>query len=148
GTYFDLQTAAIAAYLGDTDQVHRILRRASLRLPSQFAADGSQPEELRRRSTAHYCCFNLQGWFSLAMLADRYGLNLWESNDRSRSILATGAQWLLEFSCKPWPYEQIVPFDADRFDPLRVCAHLWESGGVESKVAAQNAKSRFDPHDG
>lgn len=150
GTYYDLQTAAIAAYLGDGEQVRAILERALARMPGQFAQDGSQPEELARRTTAHYCCFNLQGWLSLALLANRYGVNLW-SQGGEETALGRGVRWLLDLAGKPWPYEQILAFDERRFDPLAVCAALRGEGANDSERLRELRMAsplRFDPHDG
>ena len=60
GTCYDLQVAAIAAFLDNKSVVYDALLRAISRIAQQFAPDGSQPEELTRSTTAHYCCFNFQ----------------------------------------------------------------------------------------
>lgn len=152
GTYYDLQTASIAAYLGEVDMLGDIMCRAISRLEIQFARDGSQPEELARSTTAHYCCFNLQGWMNLALIADRYSIDLWsKTGEDGKSILAGGVRWLLGLAGRPWPYQQLEPFDSTRFDPLQICASFWKPGLQDSNQARmlrQSHRNRFDPHDG
>jgi hypothetical protein len=95
GTYYDLQVTAIAALLGEARLVRETLRDSRSRMLQQFDEHGMQPEELRRTNTAHYCCFNLQGWIHLAQLAEAFGEDLWcfETGD-GRGIRRT-MRWLL-----------------------------------------------------
>lgn len=146
GTYYDLQVAAISAFLDERECLVQALRRARDRFPEQFAVDGSQPEELARTTTAHYCCFNLQGWINLDRLARTWGVDLWAQ--RAGPTLATGMDWLLTHAGKPWPYLQIDEFDHDRFVPVAAARGVLPGHrglGVES---ALEAKPVFHPHDG
>lgn len=61
GTYYDLQVASISSFLGESTTLFETLARAQSRISQQFAPDGSQQVELKRRTSAHYCCFNFQG---------------------------------------------------------------------------------------
>jgi hypothetical protein len=119
GTYYDLQVAAIAAYLGDAAALAATFRRAHVRLHIQFDPDGSQPHELRRTNALHYCAFNLQAWISLAALAARCGEDLWRSRSRADGAIERGVEWLLRFEGRDWPYPQLEPFDWARLAPLK-----------------------------
>ena len=114
GTYYDLQVAAIGAFLADETLVYETLIRSQSRIAQQFAADGSQPHELRRTNTAHYCCFNLQGWIYLAEIASRWGVDLWAYESPHGASLIKGAKWLLS-QARNWPHQQIDQFDFDRY---------------------------------
>lgn len=151
GTCYDLQVGAIASFLGEKEIVYETLARARERVAVQFTPDGRQPEEIRRRTTAHYCCFNLQNWINLAELSSRWGVDLWEYATPPGAGLKSAAQWLISHMHGPWPYEQIDRFDTDRFLPIWFAAseHLDISGGSDSlPPRAYAVKPVFFPHDG
>jgi len=118
GLYYDLQVASIAAFLGESLLVRDTLRDSRFRILKHFAPDGSQPEELKRTTTAHYCCFNLQGWIHLAQLAETCGEDLWSFEGRDGRGIKKGMYWLLTHMDKDWPYQQIDEFDNERFYPI------------------------------
>jgi hypothetical protein len=151
GTYFDLQVASIANFLGRTSLVRDTLRDSRFRLSTQFEPDGSQPEELRRTLTAHYCCFNLQGWIHLAELAECCGEDLWGFRGPSGQGIERGMEWLSQYFEKPWPFQQIMDFDDDRFLPI---AYAYDTKYVRGFTEQRNvrelqaSKPLFHPHDG
>lgn len=151
GTYYDLQVAAIASFLDEKDILFDTLIRAQSRIAQQFAPDGSQPEELRRTTTAHYCCFNFQGWINLAVIASRWGTDLWSYKASNGASLIKGAQWLLSHAGKDWPYKQIDEFDPERFLPIWFTI---PKSDIEFETPAYfpdskyNAKPIYFPHDG
>jgi hypothetical protein len=57
GTCYDLQTGAIAAFLGDAELLERTFLTSRERILEQFTAEGGQPHEMTRTQTAHYCLF-------------------------------------------------------------------------------------------
>jgi len=65
GTYFDLTVAAIAEFVGDTQQLHAAITRASSRGHAQFSTKGQQPLEGHRTLPLHYSLFNLNAWTGL-----------------------------------------------------------------------------------
>lgn len=151
GTCYDLQVASIAAYLGNEAELYGTLARAQSRIAQQFAPDGRQPDELKRKTTAHYCCFNMQSWINLAALAQRWGVDLWTYTAPNGASLRGGASWLLSHMGKPWPYEQIDAFDADRFLPIWFAAskYIKVPPALElSPYAIYDIKPVFFPHDG
>ncbi|MFC9894972.1 alginate lyase family protein [Nocardia sp. NPDC127579] len=113
GVYFDLQTAAIAAFLGDTAVLAGTVRGFHERFDGHFAADGSQPHELARAKPVHYTLFNLQGWLNLATLLRRCGVDLADHERRLRqaadyaTVLAAG------------PAATAEKLDPNRLLPLR-----------------------------
>ncbi|HEX9615079.1 MAG TPA: alginate lyase family protein [Bacteroidota bacterium] len=132
GTWYDVQAASIALYLGKRDDAMEILTRAKeLRIGLQIAPDGSQPEELARTVSWDYSLFNLEALFLLASLGERVGVDLWnhESGD-GRSLRKA-----LDFLCavaegeQEWDYKQIRAIKFDRLCPL-----------------LEDAESRYDDH--
>lgn len=150
GTYYDLQVAAIAAFLGDYFLLRDTLRDSRLRIVEQFSGDGHQPDELKRRTTAHYCCFNLQGWVHLAELAAAHGEDLWSFEGPDGQGLRPALDWLLAHVGRPWPFEQIDAFDEERFLPLHyACVRQFGEAATPVRVsAAESVKPLFFPHDG
>lgn len=146
GTYYDLQAAAILAYLGEREALRRVLIRAETRLCGQIAEDGTQPEELKRKTTAHYVFFNLQGWLNLLRLGRRAGLLAPDLAAGPWARLARAVDWALAQDLAAWPYPQLDPFDADRALPLAL--HAAALGLPVAAPAAEGAKPVFDPHDG
>ncbi|MFV0244968.1 MAG: alginate lyase family protein [Qingshengfaniella sp.] len=148
GSYYDLQVAAIAAWLGERAVLRDSLVRAQARIPQQFQRDGRQPEEMRRTTTAHYTCFNLQAWLALARIGRRTGvLSPNPTTDPwNRVVAAVG--WVLKHDFAAWPYQQINSFDPERGQPL--AAHAQEVGLLPAGAATPDGagKPRFDPHDG
>jgi hypothetical protein len=72
GTWYDVELAAIDAYLGDLAGLLATMRRAHERVGQQFDVDGNQQPEAGT-DPLH----NLHGWLALAGLAERVGQDLW-----------------------------------------------------------------------
>jgi hypothetical protein len=148
GSYYDLQVAAIAAWLGNRAVLRDSLVRAQARLDRQIGSEGHQPEVMRRTTTAHYCCFNLQAWLALVRIGRRTGLLHPDPASPPWNRLARAVAWTLDQNLAAWPYRQITPFDADRGLPLAL--HARETGFPPdgTAVPAGAGKPRFDPHTG
>ncbi|MCC6734981.1 MAG: alginate lyase family protein [Bauldia sp.] len=154
GTCYDLQLGAIAAWLGDVPVLLEMLRRVRSRLLDQFAADGSQPEELKRTQSQHYAAFNLQSWLNLARLAESCGVDLFAFEGKDGRSLRRGLDWLLPLLSAPsWPWPQAEAFDRDRRLPLTY-AYLARFGRLPAGVTPASIpppsalKPLFFPHDG
>lgn len=153
GVYYDLQTAAIAAHLGDRERLRRALVRAQGRIEVQVTPEGLMPAEMARRTTAHYVLFTLQGWTALLRIGARRGLLRPDPAAAPWDRLARALAWTFAQDLARWPHLQIEPFDPDRGLPL--AAHACEAGliapaalppGLRGPYAA--ARPVFDPHDG
>jgi hypothetical protein len=152
GTYYDLQISAIAAYLGEVRLVRETLRDCRSRMLQQFDAAGIQSHEMRRTNTAHYCCFNLQGWIHLAHIASAWGEDLWNFQASDGRGIRRAMEWLLAYIGKTWPYLQIEKFDYERFYPIY---HTYVSSYEDSSMLrsslvpeVEDIKTIFFPHDG
>jgi hypothetical protein len=150
GIYYDLQVAAISAFLGNHAMLYESIIRAQNRMPQHFATDGSQPLELTRTNTQHYCCFNLQGWINMAKIASRYGVDLWRYRTQNGIGLRSAAEWFFNCANKGWSFAQGHGFDGERLYPL------WFSASRQLELPrlprlnsqAYLVKPRFWPHDG
>lgn len=115
GTAYDLQVAAIAAFLGQAGQVQESSLLSSQRLYHHFSADGGQPHEVSRSTSQHYCHFNLQLWVALADLYQSCGIDLWQFEAAPGRSLPSALRHLAgQMAQETWPGEQIDAFDADR----------------------------------
>jgi hypothetical protein len=148
GTYFDLQAAAIAARLGDRARLRDTLVRAQARLAGQIAPDGTQPHEMRRTTTAHYCLFNLQGWLNLLRLGRRTGLLRPDPEAEPWVRLVRALDWTLGHDLARWPHAQIGAFDPDRGLPLAAHAGALGLRPPADPAAVAAMRPLFDPHDG
>ncbi len=152
GTYYDLQVSSVSAYLGDERLLKEIFHDARGRIVYQFSANGEQPEEMKRTTTAHYCCFNLQGWIHLAQLGESCGEDLWGFEGPQGQSIRKVMEWLLSFIGREWPYQQINEFDRERFFPIYYAYRDrygmpadFEHVEIPEKEAI---KPLFFPHDG
>lgn len=95
GTMYDLQSGAIAAYLGEVDELRRVLLRARTRIGIQIGPNGDQRQELDRVARWHYSAFNLAGWTALARLASSVDDGLWHFTLPDGRGLELAIEWLL-----------------------------------------------------
>jgi hypothetical protein len=107
---------------------------------------------MRRTNTAHYCCFNLQGWIHLAHIASAWGEDLWNFQASDGRGIRRAMEWLLAYIGKTWPYLQIEKFDYERFYPIY---HTYVSSYEDSSMLrsslvpeVEDIKTIFFPHDG
>lgn len=135
GILYDLQVGSIAHFLGDNKALLETTRRAHFRIDDHFDKDGSQPEELLRTNTAHYCTFNLQEWLNVMVLVKRSGVDSeWTNRFRESGRVDSAIKWLLAFQEKSWPYQQITPFDKQRLNVI----------DIVSEYVLSNAEGRHE----
>jgi hypothetical protein len=78
GTCFWMQTSQFAKFVGDDKTLDAARKRfKEVLLPSQMAADGSFPQELRRTKPYSYSMFNLDAMSTLCEIASTPEDNLW-----------------------------------------------------------------------
>jgi len=145
GTWFAVQAATYAMYLGDDEQAKQIIKDAyTKRIASQIEPDGKQPHELARTKAYDYSRFNLEALGCLALYGERYNLDLWSfKTDDGRSI-AVALDWLAPYATgeKKWEGSQITP--AKIVDTIRV--YRWAGNALDPKYEAV-VKAVGDPKD-
>lgn len=138
GTWYDVQAATIALFIGDTASARRICEGArARRIAKQIEPDGRQPRELRRTLSFGYTLFNLDGLFRLARLGEHVGVDLWHCRtDDGRSIRAA-LDWVLPYATgrKQWDHKQI---GKQNFRPLvrllRQAARVYKEPAYEKDI--------------
>ena len=126
GTYYDVQTAAIALYTDQKKLAADILEnQTKMRIESQFADDGSQPHELARTLSWDYSVMNLMGFFELALLAENVGIDLWYYVTPQGKSLKKAFLWFLPYAeGTSWEYKQIKPVNRTNFKKLSKIAAI------------------------
>jgi hypothetical protein len=111
GTWYDAQLADFALFARRELLAKGVLSKVgSARVAPQFAADGSQPQELARTRSYHYSAFNLLAFAILGDLGPVAGVDIWHG---SGSGIRAGIDLLLPYvnGAKPWPYPDIDTLD-------------------------------------
>jgi hypothetical protein len=121
GTYYDVQVASYALFLGRPELARKVLDAArTKRIALQIEPDGSQPLELARTNAWGYSVANLRGLMKLATLGEHVDVDLWNyETDDGRGIRAA-VEFLAPYGLdgQKWPHKQISGFDASEFHPL------------------------------
>lgn len=110
GSWYNVQVAGIAWYLGRPGVISDMLQQARNRMNDQFAADGSQPKELARTRSFHYSWFNLQALTALATVARHSGAgDLWAYRTPQQASLLRALDFMAPYSDsgKTWPYPSL-----------------------------------------
>ncbi len=115
GTYYELQVAAFAAFTDNQQQLKKTLAGLMTRMEEQFDEEGKQPLELERTTAYSYSTMNLDGWYSLAGLAERSGADLWNYKNSKGSGLKKAVDWLIPYAMgeKAFTYEQINKYNRE-----------------------------------
>ena len=126
GTYYDVQTVAMALFTDQKELAANILRsQTQKRIENQFAEDGSQPHELARTLSWNYSVMNLMGFFELALLAENVNIDLWNYMTPNGKSIKKGFLWLLPYAeGLPWQHTQIKPIDLSSIKKLSQIASL------------------------
>jgi hypothetical protein len=120
GTWYDAQLGALLLYTGQRDLARARFENAKERIASQLEPDGRQPLELARTRSWSYSVMNLEGWFSVARLAEEAGVDLWNYRTTDGRSLRGAFDYLMPYASGTarWPEAQITPFDVTSLLPL------------------------------
>ena len=125
GTWYYAQAIDFALFTGDTKKAKQLAEESMKRLDSQLTKEGKQPLELERTNALGYSTMNLNGWFTVATLAEKTGLNLWNYETPLNTSIRTAFDWLLPYALgkKKWEYQQISKYNKVEIYPLLLKAN-------------------------
>jgi len=120
GTYYDVQTASFALFLGKKDLAKQIIETAKTkRVAVQIEPDGRQPLELARTKAWSYSTGNLDGLMQLAMLGETVGVDLWNFRTTDGRSIRNAVEYLYPFSIgEKWKYQQLGEWQPEALFPL------------------------------
>jgi hypothetical protein len=131
GTWYGAQLVALLLYTDRRGEARQVVESsAKKRLHEQIEPDGRQPAELARTKSWGCSVMNLEGWFTLARLADEVGSDLWHYETKDGRSIRGALDYLVPFAdgTKQWPYPQIAPFETDGLAALlRQAAVVWKA---------------------
>jgi len=113
GTWYYAQVIDFALFTGDTKKAKQLAEESKKRLDSQLTKEGKQPLELERTNALGYSTMNLRGWFTVATLAEKTGVDLWNYKTPLNTGIRTAFDWLLPYALaeKKWEYQQISKYN-------------------------------------
>eukprot|EP00123_Amoebidium_parasiticum_P016243 comp23350_c1_seq1/m.38557 comp23350_c1_seq1/g.38557 ORF comp23350_c1_seq1/g.38557 comp23350_c1_seq1/m.38557 type:complete len:939 (-) comp23350_c1_seq1:405-3221(-) len=162
GLFYDVQMAAIAAFVGDIPRYLNHTERAKSRICTQFREDGTLPHEMERPTSLHYIMFTLQGWLTLGRMAEHAGVGLFAftrhhppTDDGSPPIMR-GLRFGVPQVNGTWAHIQEGVEDMDRMLPLYYAGAVAYPSLVQAKAKPgyevpthlYAAKPLFFAHDG
>ena len=131
GTWYDAQVVALLLYADRRDEARAMIETSTKkRLAAQIEPDGRQPQELQRTRAWSYSVMNLDGWFTLARLAEQVGIDLWHYRTRDGRSIQAALDYLVPFAdrTKKWPHAQITQFETNSLvGLLRQAAVVWKA---------------------
>ncbi|KAG7339486.1 alginate lyase-domain containing protein [Nitzschia inconspicua] len=77
GLFHDIQVISVASYVGNLTIALTTMHESVSRLLTQLSRKGKLFKELHFSDCEHWQAFTLQGWFTLARMARKAGVNLW-----------------------------------------------------------------------
>jgi hypothetical protein len=142
GSWYAVQVAGIATWLGRDQVVRDIATLTQKTLDLQLAVNGSQPQELLRTRSFHYSYFNLQALVLMAGLAQRQGIDLWHYRTEQGSSLLAALDFMAPYVdvAQPWPYPSLDRVGV-RLVPLLIQA---DSMLKTTRYQAVIEKAQFD----
>jgi hypothetical protein len=151
GSFYDVQTADYALFLGRDDLAKQIVTAAQQkRIALQIEPDGKQPLELARTRSFGYSCFNLRALTELAILGEHVGVDFWHFKTKDGRSIRAALDYLLPYALgeKTWPYKQLGDLGArDLVQPLLEAARAYSNSAYEAaakKIEGGNRSATFD----
>lgn len=123
-TFFHMTMTQQTLYIGDMDKAGKTLKSYIEKMfPIQFAADGTQPIEMKRANNYDYHRANLMAALDIAQLADHFDdIDLWNHKTPEGAGLRKSIEFLVPYFTgqKKWPYFKKTTFEVSHFGRWRL----------------------------
>ncbi|MEM9857461.1 MAG: alginate lyase family protein, partial [Bacteroidota bacterium] len=119
GSSYDSQVAAFSLFVGEDSLATLILDSVKVkRIDRQIEPDGSQPWELERTKSMSYSIKNLDHLVENAILAQHYGIDLWNYESADGGSIKQAIRFLIPYMLgeKEWTYIQYGGLKSKRND--------------------------------
>lgn len=115
GTWYYAQAISFALFIENKELAKKLAGESKKRLDSQLTTEGRQPLELARTNALGYSTMNLQGWFTVANLAEKAGVDIWDYKTSNGATLQIALDWLIPYAIGDvkWTYQQITEYDKE-----------------------------------
>jgi hypothetical protein len=136
GSAYDVQVSCVALFVGRSDVAGQVLRTAGeRRIAVQIEPDGSQPLELERTKSWGYSNMNLDALMELALLGERFGIDLWNYTTNDGRCIRKAIDFLLPYALgeRRWAWVQFSPLDPERM--------YWSTGLAASRYHDERYRS-------
>jgi hypothetical protein len=137
GTWYYAQVIDFALFTGDKNKALQLAKESKTRLDSQLTKEGQQPLELERTNSLGYSTMNLRGWFTVATLAEKTGVDVWSYKTSKDVTLRTAFDWLMPYAAgeKTWTWDQISKYNKGEIYPLLLwAAEKYKEPGYRAKA--------------
>ena len=145
GTYYDIQVASFAMFLGEREFAAKVLEAAKAkRIAVQIEPDGRQPLELARTKAWSYSTANLSGLMSLAKLGECVDVDLWNYESPDGRSIRKAFDFLTPYALreKEWTHQQLGGWSPDGFASLARQAALKFRDSRYAELAARLARPK------
>jgi len=96
-TFYDLELAELSNFTGQYEICNTILsENAKRQIELQINSEGALTAELKRTRPLHYSLFNLSAFIHLAILGDKYNIDLWDAKSDSNGSILDAVNYILK----------------------------------------------------
>ncbi len=142
-TWYDAQIASLALFTGQRELARTTLETVKhRRIDTQIQPDGSQPYELARTKSMGYSTMNLDGFFRLASMGAKVGVDLWNYESGDGRSIRNALDFLAPYADpqKKWQYKQISSYsDESLLSLLRQAAIAY----ADSSYSYETLEAKF-----
>lgn len=149
GTWYDVQVASFALFVGKTTVAKQLLESVKQkRIATQIEPDGSQPHEIARTRSMSYSTMNLEAFVLLAKLGESVNIDLWNYSTKDGRSIRKAIEFLHPYAIgeKKWTTKQIIEFDPERlFVVMRLTTGKFGDEQFKKMTASLPKPAKYDP---
>lgn len=149
GTWYDVQVASFALFVGKTDIAKKLLESAKQkRIATQIEPDGSQPHELARTRSLSYSTMNLEAFILLAKLGESVNVDLWNYSTKDGRNIRKAIDFVQPYASgdKKWTKQQIVEFETERLNAVvRLAVGKYDDAAFKKMASSLPKPAKYDP---